>query len=92
MQLFTAQTADGNSAAINWEPGDGLLQVDGTFDSGSVAVQVSLDGGTTYSPYGTAITTAGVVKLELPAKCKLRLNLSSAGASTELNAFVVRAG
>lgn len=83
-QLFTNQTANGNSAAIDWPGGRGELVGFGTWDTSTMTLQMSPDGGTTWITTGQALTADGHKSFQL-TPCKLRLNLASVGASTDVN-------
>ncbi len=88
-QEFTSQTADGSSSAQTWEGGLGHMFVSGTFDSCTVDLEVSPDDGTTWVAVGgdASLTAAGCVSFELNP-CKVRLTVSSAGASTSINGWL----
>lgn len=83
--LFTPQTADGQTTAIDWPGGRGVFVAWGTFGSGTVKLQQSPDAGTTYidvdrsgDTYVT-FTVNGQGGFELPP-CKLRTSLSGSTA------------
>jgi L-fucose isomerase-like protein len=74
-------TADGNSAAFDLQ-GAFTVQASGTFGGATVALQVSLDGGTTYTAVDDgSFTAAKVINLDV-GKCKARLATSSASGTT----------
>jgi hypothetical protein len=86
-RMFTAQTADGNSNAVNWAGGRGVFMAWGTFGGGTCKLQMSPDDGTTWINVDrtgdtfVTLTANGEGGFELP-KCKLRANLAgSTGAS-----------
>jgi hypothetical protein len=86
--LFSGKTTNTASDAVAWEAGEcrnvlGVL-VSGTFDSATVTLQVSLDGGTTYVDTTYALTAAGIRNVELPYPCHWRLNVSGGGASMSI--------
>lgn len=78
-QLFEAQSANGESTARDWSGGAGTLAGSGTFDSGTLTLQMSPDGGTTWLATSATLTAAGIAAFTLPP-CKVRLSLG--GAST----------
>ena len=88
-QEFTSQTADGSSSAQTWEGGLGHMFVSGTFDRCTGDLEVSPDDGTTWVAVGgdASLTAAGCVSFELNP-CKVRLTVSSAGASTSINGWL----
>ena len=88
-QEFTTQTANGSSSTQTWEGGLGHMFVSGTFDSCTVALEVSPDDGTTWVAVGgdASLTAAGCVSFELNP-CKVRLTLSSAGAATSIKGWL----
>ena len=91
-QLFTAQTADGQSATLNWPGGFGTFVVAGTFNSTTTKLQMSPDGGTTWVNVGTdaIFTAAGIVNFQLPV-CALRADLAgTTSPGPSINAWVVK--
>ena len=79
--LFLGQTADGAGPAIDWPSGLGSFRAWGGFGGGTVTLQASFDGGTTYVDVeGAALTAAGVKNFRLPV-CKLRASLSGASGA-----------
>lgn len=80
--------ADGQSKAIVWPGGDGVLIGIGTdFGSGSLSVQTSLDDGATWGNVGTALTDDGSVVVTLPANKLVRLSLSGSTSPTLTGEF-----
>lgn len=85
---MTTLTADGQSSTLDWYPGEGTLTAQdtaaGTF--GTLTLQFSLDGGTTWSTVGsdTTLTASGGGLFQL-GTCKLRVDLSG---STSVNTLV----
>jgi hypothetical protein len=84
MANLVSQTlaADGSTAVVDWGGGSSAgyyLASGATFGSGTLSLQVSFDGGTTYVAAGSAynLTAAGLVRFILP-ECKLRVTLSGA--------------
>lgn len=88
--LFSSQTANGQSETITWHGGTGTLVVAGTFDGATVSLQCSPDNGTTWIAVGTdsTLTAAGVAVFQLSPGNLLRLDLSIAGASTSITAWL----
>ena len=85
------------SAGLTWKGGKGTLDVIGAFDTATATLQTSINGGTTWVTVGsdTTFTTAGVGNFELGGgdrsgsnTRKIRITISSVGASTDLDAFV----
>lgn len=76
-------SADGNSSELDWGGRFvGHISAYGTFGSGTVTLQYSLDAGATWNAVDTtnlAFTADGNGNFELPF-CKLRINL--AGSTT----------
>jgi hypothetical protein len=92
-QLFTGVTADGQSAEFTFKGGWGLLLAAGTWGSGTITVQISPDGGTTWAALsdilGTgsaALTANGSVAFIAPPG-QLRLDLSGSSGA-DLDAWV----
>lgn len=88
-QILTAATAnDDTSNTFAIDPEKGLsLQIDGTWDTATLTLQGSLDGGTTWTDV-EAYTADVFKKLSGSNEADYRLLLSSVGASTSLNAWV----
>lgn len=88
-QIFTSQTSNANSSTLDWDGGEGQVIAAGTWDSGKVSLEISPDGGTTFVAVGTdgELTADGVFSFRANP-CKVRLVVSSAGASTSLNAWI----
>jgi len=80
--VVEALNSDGNSSAWDHLGGDAGVAVQGDFGSGTVKLQLSMDGGTTYvdvdstTAQGTAAFTCG---LKFPP-CKLRVNISGSSS------------
>ena len=47
-KVLDGQTANGNSSSYDWNKGEGQIVVSGTFDTSTVKLQMSPDGGTTW--------------------------------------------
>ena len=96
-RLFNAQAANGNSAVFSIKrdvPAEGVqmeLYVLGTLGGGTVVLQASPDGGTTWQTITSAITTVGRTLITVCSQCPLRLNLSGA-TSPSVNAWITNTG
>lgn len=74
-------TANGNTPGVSFPGGSGTVQADGTFGSGTLALAVSSDGGTTYTNGGTSVqlTAEGIFNFTLPSdELMVRLELTGA--------------
>ena len=86
--LFAAQAADGQSATFAWDGGRGTFTAWGTFGSGTVKLQMSPDGGSTWIDMldvnGNAVseTANGMALFELAAGVKIRADLSGSTSPT----------
>ncbi len=83
LALFTAQASNATGTAVkttHTQTTLALLSVYGTFGGGTVTVQYSPDGGTTYVNFPTpvSITAAGSVQITLPAGVTLQATLAGA--------------
>mgnify|MGYP003147572087 CR=1 FL=1 len=89
IKILNAATANGNSSQYYWDVGEGQVVVSGTFDGATVKLQLSPDDGTTWVDVGTAstFTAAGGAGFTVNA-CKLRINISAVGASSEISAWI----
>ena len=92
IELFKAQTANGNSAWFDWPGGAGNVSFvgDGAFDTATLKLQMSPDDGATpIDVTGVALTADGHKDIPpLGAGVKVRANLASVGASTDINARI----
>jgi len=88
--LFSAATANSNSTVFYAQNG-GTLVITGTFDTCTVALQASYDSGTTWVGVTDASYTAETVKVfdADNGAIPFRLNLSSVGGSTSIDAVHV---
>lgn len=88
-QLFTNQSSNGNSSTFT---GNGIaqLKISGTFDGASIDLECTTNNDN--DSFGTtgddAITAPGAWNINYTPNVRYRLVLSSAGASTDINAFV----
>lgn len=80
-------TGDGNTSAVQHPGGSGAFGAAGTFGGGTLTMEISFDGGTTWvDVLDSAMTADDVYAYALPA-CLIRGNLS--GASTpDIDIFV----
>lgn len=76
-------TADGNSPRITFPGGAGTVQADGTFGSGTLSLEVSSDGGTTFTNGGTSVqlTAEGLFNFTLPSD-ELIVRLALSGSTS----------
>lgn len=86
-QLFTNQAANGASSAITSAGEYMTLVVAGTFGGGTVTIQCSPNGGTTWVDTEATFTAAGVKNIIGGEGLQFRLNLTGA-TSPSLNAWV----
>lgn len=83
MNLIENISSNANSTVIDWLGGDGTLAATGSFNSGTVKLQASIDGGTTFfdakdaDAANLALTADGAFSFSIGA-CKLRANTSGA--------------
>lgn len=82
------KTANANGVAFEWPGGKGTLQVFGTFDTATVTLQGSLNGVDWSNIPSGAHTADAIVAFEA-GNILVRAVLSSVGAGTILNAFLV---
>lgn len=89
--IFDGQDEDASSAAFDWFGGPGTLEVTGDLGGGTFTLELSTDGGTTWTAVGTMTTKTDVTHpagFTLMGPCKLRGNLSGA-TSPNLTASVL---
>ena len=76
----------GDTADIDWLGGKGQFGVDGMFDSATVKLTVSTDGGTTWRDVGTDVTlTAAGHGAFTYGTCKLRVNHAGGSGNVAVN-------
>ena len=88
-QIFSNQTTNGNSDSFGTN-GKLYLRISGTFDSAAIQIQSKTNNtNDDFSTTGDSpITQAAQVAIPYSPGITYRLVLSSAGASTNINAFV----
>lgn len=78
--LFSGQTSNAASSAVDWPGGTGTFAAWGTFGGGTCTLQLSPDDGTTWIDVpGASLAANGAVNFSL-GPCRLRASL--AGATT----------
>ena len=88
--FFSGQMADGDSAVHTGQGGLRTVVAWGTFGGGTLTLQMSPDGGTTWLSLGADVefTADGVANVQLGAGIPLRANLAgSTGANVRCKAF-----
>lgn len=89
IQLLTNQTANGSSGTHTTSCETTVVLVgEGTWDTSTLTLEISPDGGTTWVSTGKTLTADGIQTIDLPAGCKLRATLSSVGAGSDVNAWI----
>lgn len=80
MHTFDTLAADGDSAALAWQPGVGTIDVDGTIGGGTLTLKFKRTGGSSYKTLGTAttFTAVGSANFELHMEGELIVSLASA--------------
>jgi hypothetical protein len=87
--LASAVTANSSGEAKEWTGTEiGTLHVYGTFDTCTVAIDGSTDGGVTWTAYSTTYTAATITSFEA-GNILIRATISSVGASTSVNVDIV---
>lgn len=66
LNILTAATTTNTGTAHAWCGGKGLLVGAGTFKGGTLLLQVTPDGGTTWVSGGASLTAAGSTSFDLP--------------------------
>lgn len=89
-KAFATITADGAAGAFKYPGGVALIQCAGTWDGALIELQVSADGGTTWTSLrnddGFSADAAAV--FDLPV-CWIRLMAASTGASTDVDVLLL---
>jgi hypothetical protein len=82
VNLTETLSSNANSTVIDWHGGDGTLAATGVFSSGTVKLQASVDGGTTFfdakdsDNANLTLTADGAFSFSV-GSCKLRANMAS---------------
>lgn len=77
--VSTGTLSANGSVAFHWPGGGGTFKGQGTFGSGTLTLQFSEDGGSTYTDIGTETTfTANGAGYFIQEKGDIRVNLSGA--------------
>lgn len=91
LQLLDEATANATGKWFEWSGvGVGTQAIYGTFDTCSIQIQISTDGGKTAVALGTAITAAAAAAFE-QGNILVRAVLSSVGGSTSVSVDIVEA-
>tara|TARA_Y100000004_G_scaffold196525_1_gene266784 strand:- start:2209 stop:2517 length:309 start_codon:yes stop_codon:yes gene_type:complete len=88
-KVLNAVSTNSNSSTYDFNKGEGQIVAAGTWDSATVKLQMSPDGGTTWVDVGSAstFTEDGTASFALNP-CKVRVNVSSVGSSTSVSAWI----
>jgi hypothetical protein len=87
--------ANGQGAAQTWRGGWGTVWCSGTFNSGTVTLQVSYDAGSSYQTAkddagnNVAFTAAGHMQIAYAGTPLLRASLSGSGGATDVDLLCV---
>lgn len=89
LKLLDEATANANGESFEWTgTGEGTLHIFGTFDTCTVTIQGSLDGGETWTaPAASAYTAATITSFNM-GRGLVRAVLSSVGASTSVSCYL----
>jgi len=89
--LLSNQTANGSGSVVTIEDGGfRLLRIYGTFDGATATLEVDFNGsGTWIADSGGAFTVADQFYVNCKVGMQVRLTVSSAGGSTDLNAEMI---
>lgn len=80
VKLSDTLSADGSTSAIGWSGGHGRVVASGTFGSGTLELDASIDGGSTWVGVGVngQLTAAGTFEFSGDQATQYRLTLSGA--------------
>ena len=84
--LILERTTDGDGTIVDID-GAHTVALYGTWDSATVTINISLDGGTTWIAYAAASTANAHVAVTIYG-AKLKLTVASAGAGTTLKGYL----
>ena len=88
-KLFTAQTDNADSSTVVARGTELTVYAFGTFDTSTVKIQVSPDGGTTWiDKSDVSFTSADYQSLQLAAGVLIRGNLASVGGSSSVSLWL----
>lgn len=88
-QVFTSQTANGDSTKQPHTGGEVEIVVKGTFDGATVTAYADFVNGPTACPLdGGSFTAANTKVLKTVRPCSIYFTVTNAGASTSINAWV----
>lgn len=86
MNLTETISSNANSTVLDWHGGDGTVAATGTFSSGTIKLQASVDGGATFFDARDGdnnvltLTADGAFSYSI-GSCKLRANMAGATAA-----------
>lgn len=87
--LLAAATANASGGWVSWNGGAGTFTTWGTYDTSTVKLEFSPDGGTTvieWDSSNTTVTAAAHYGIAILPQGLYRATLSSVGASTSVSA------
>lgn len=94
VKLFDAQKANADSSPIRWFGGSGTIAGYGTFDSDTLKLQASFDGGASWIDVtnengdSVSVTSNGMKQFNL-GPCLLRLSIASdSQGNTSITAWI----
>lgn len=92
IQLLTNLTTNAAGSAFDWIGGEGFFLGAGTFGSGTLKLEYSPNGGTTWYSLGSTyqITAVGGIFVKLPAG-KIRASVTG-GSAASISALLVAYG
>lgn len=70
--------------------GDFILAASGSFDSGVLLVQFSVDGGATYVDSLLTLSANGFIAGKLPGSCLIRINLTLVDSAADIDLTLVQ--
>ena len=92
IELFAAQTANANGSSFDWPGGAKAATFVGygTWDTSTLTLEMSPDGGTTWIPVtGMSLTANGHLDIPpLGSGVQVRAVLASVGGTTSINARI----
>ena len=86
VNLTETISSNANSSVIDWHGGDGTVAATGAFSGGTIKLQISVDGGTTFfdakdgDGANLTLTADGAFSYSI-GSCKLRANMAGATAA-----------
>lgn len=92
---FTGLLADARSGNFDGAPGDYIIEIGGTFSGGTVDIEYTVDGGTTWTNVGVAAlvgATSAVAATAISIGWPISVKINGGDGSTDVDVHIAAIG